>query len=329
LCAPRGTRWDIVIGNAHEPSFSHGAIVPELPPAELVFDALKQVVIPAAGAAALALALFLTLGRWARALGSGVAVLAGIAFANWHRKFPLLKWTPDDDPETWLFPAASLLVAVGLLSRWGGLIVRHFTQKSGWWWTANAAVWLPRVAAVLLVSGWGIPPPVAVVEPNLRWLIAAGVLLAWVVVDGVARAGCSNEVVALLSLTAVCAGGVMVFAHSGKYLDIGTTLGMALFGVTAVGVAAKADTGGAVPAALGFLPGFVVGGRFATSSEVPAESFWLVCVAPLALLPFLVPALARRHGPFVRLVRLLLVLAPLAAALVLAQRHDPLSFGEW
>ena len=302
--------------------------MPELPPAELVSDALKQVVIPAAGAAALALALFLALGRWAGAVGSGVAVLAGVAFANWHRTFPLLKWTPDDDPETWLLPSAVVLVAVGLVSRWGGLIFGHFTQQSGWWWAANAAVWLPRVAAVLVVCGWGIPPQLAEAEPNLRWLIAAGVLLAWVILDGVARAGCSNEVVAILALTAVCAGGVMVFAHSGKYLDLGTTLGMALFGVAAVGVAAKADVSGAVPAALGFLPGFVVGGRFATVSDVPLESFWLVCAAPLALLPFAAPTLARRRGPFARLVRLLLVLAPLVAALVLAQKHDPLSFGE-
>lgn len=303
--------------------------MPELPPAELVYDALKQVVIPAAGAAALALALFLVLGRWAGALGAGVAVLAGIAFANWHRKFPLLKWTPDDeDPQTWLLPAAAVLVVVGLLSRWGGLLVQHFTRKSGWWWTANATVWLPRVAAVLVVGGWGVPPQVAESSPELRWLITAGVLLAWLTLDGVARAGCSNEVVVLLSLTAVCAGGVMVFAHSGKLLDIGTTLGMALFGVAAVGMAAKVDVSGAVPAALGFLPGFVTGGRFLTESQVPVESFWLVGLAPLALMPFAVPALARRHGPFVRLARLLLVLAPLIAALVLAQKHDPLSFGE-
>ena len=300
----------------------------ELPPADLVTDALKNVVVPAAGAAALALALVLTLGRWAGALGSGVAVLAGIAFANWHRKAPLVPWTPGDRVGDWLLPSAAALVAVGLLSRWGGLIAGRYVRQSKWWWTANAAVWLPRAAAVVVVSGWGIPAETAADEPNLRWLVAAGTLLAWVIFDGVARAGCSNEAVALLALTAACAGGVMVFAHSGKYLDLGTILGMALVGVAAVGVAAKADVSGAIPAALGFLPGFVVSGWFATTSTVPVEAFRLAALAPLALLPFAVPALARRSGWLARLVRLVLILAPLVAALVLADRNDPLKFGK-
>ena len=297
----------------------------ELPPADLVTDALKNVVIPAAGAAALALALVLTLGRWAGALGSGAAVLAGIAFANWHRKAPLVPWTPGDRVGDWLLPAAAVLVAVGLLSRWGGLIAGCYARQSKWWWLANAAVWLPRAAAVLVVGGWGIPAETAADVPNLRWLIAAGMLLAWMAFDGVARAGCSNEAVALV---ATCAGGVMIFAHSGKYLDLGTMLGMALVGVAAVGTVAKADVSGAIPAALGFLPGFVASGRFATTSTVPVEAFWLAALAPLALLPFAVPALARRNGWLARLARLVLILVPLVAALVLADRHDPLKFGK-
>jgi hypothetical protein len=299
----------------------------ELPPAELVYDALQKLVIPSAGAAALALGLFLLLGRWAGALGSGAAVVAGFAFANWHQKAPLLPWTPGDRVgRDWLMPSAALLVAVGLLSRWGGLIAHHFVNPSRWWWAANAVVWVPRATAVLLVSGWGLPAELATEEPNLRWLVAAGTLLAWVAFDGVARAGCSNEAVALLALAAACSGGVMIFAHSGKYLDIGTMLGMALFGVAVVGAVGKADVSGAIPAALGFLPGFVAGGRFVTTSNVPVESFWLAGLAPLALLPFLVPALARQSYWPIRLVRLLLVLAPLAAALFLANYHDPLKF---
>lgn len=300
----------------------------ELPPTDLVTDALKNVVVPAAGAAALAVALVLTLGRWAGALGSGVAVLAGIAFANWHRKAPLVPWMPGDRVGDWLLPTAAALVAVGLISRWGGLIAGRYAKQSKWWWLANAAVWLPRAAAVVIVSGWGIPAQTAAEEPYLRWLIAAGTLLAWVAFDGVARAGCSNEAVALLALVATCAGGVMIFAHSGKFLDLGTMLGMALFGVAVVGTVAKADVSGAIPAAVGFLPGFVASGRFATTSTVPVEAFWLAALAPLALLPFAVPALTWRNGRLARLVRLVLILAPLAAALVLADRHDPLKFGE-
>lgn len=300
--------------------------MPELPPAELVYDALKHVVIPSAGAAALALGLFLVLGRWAGALGSGVAALAGIAFANWQRKYPYLLWEPEDKPLDWLLPTAAVLVAVGLVSRWGGLIVGHYAKKAKW--VPGATVWVPRAAAVLLVSGWGIPTDTAAAEPYLRWAVAAGTLLAWMALDGVARAGCSVEVVALLSLVAVCAGGVVLYAHSAKFMEIVTLLGMSLFGVAVVGAVAKANVSGAIPAALGFVPGFLATGHFLTSdsSDVPVRAFWLVGLAPLALLPFLSPTLARRNDWPTRLVRLLLVLTPLVAALWLADRHESLAF---
>lgn len=301
--------------------------MPELPPAELVFDALKNVVIPSAGAAALALGLFLVLGRWAGALGSGVAVLAGVAFANWQRETPYLPWKPEDTSSLdWLLPTAAVLVAVGLLSRWGGLIVGHSVKKAKWKWLPGAAVWVPRAAAVLLVSGWGIPTATAASEPYLPWVIATGTLLAWTALDGVARAGCSVEVVALLSLTTLCAGGVLLYAQSAKYMEIVTLLAMSLFGVAVVGGVAKANVSGAIPAALGFVPGMLATGQHLTFGKVPVGAFWLVGLAPLALLPFLVPALARRNGWAARLVRLLLVLTPLVAALWLADRHETLAF---
>lgn len=310
-----------------------------VPPADLVYGTLQRAVVPAAGAAALALALVLCLGRWAGALGSGVAVLAGIAFANWQMKTPYLPWASEKPGKAWFLPAAAVLVAVGLASRWVGLMLEKYKKQpqtyaaSGigqyrWWWLANLAVWVPRVAAVAWVSGWGIAAETATEEPTLRWLIAAGSLLGWAAFDAVARAGCSKEAVALLSLAAVFAGGLLVYSHSATDMEIATMLGMALFGVAVVGVAAKADVSGAVPALFGFLPGFLAYGRWLTidNGKTPVESYWLVGLAPLALVPFLVPALARRNGVLLRLLRLLLILAPLVVALYLAHRAAPISF---
>ena len=62
--------------------------------------------------------------------------------------------------------------------------------------------------------------------------------------------------------------------------------------------------------------------------NVPAAYFWLVALAPLLLLPFLIPALARKDRWYVRVIRALLVLVPLAVAVALAAQHEQLAFEE-
>jgi hypothetical protein len=42
--------------------------------------------------------------------------------------------------------------------------------------------------------------------------------------------------------------------------------------------------------------------------------------------PFLIPALARKRGCFVRIARFILILAPLIAAVTLAAQHEVLAF---
>jgi hypothetical protein len=65
---------------------------------------------------------------------------------------------------------------------------------------------------------------------------------------------------------------------------------------------------------------------------VPPTAFWLVALAPLALVPFLIPALSRKNGWVARVIRAVLVLAPLVAAVVLAGQHEQIAFpqdDEW
>ena len=120
----------------------------------------------------------------------------------------------------------------------------------------------------------------------------------------------------------------MLYAHSGRFMDIATIVGCAYFGVAVVAGATKTETSGSVPAGIGFLPGLMLSGRFSTESQVPLLSFWLVALAPLLLAPWLVPALARRNGWLTRLGRVALILAALITSLLLAGQKETLPWEE-
>jgi hypothetical protein len=60
-------------------------------------------------------------------------------------------------------------------------------------------------------------------------------------------------------------------------------------------------------------------------NEVPTIAFWLVTLAPIALLPFLTPFMSRQHAWYIRVLRALLVLAPLIVAVVLAEQHETIA----
>ena len=111
-------------------------------------------------------------------------------------------------------------------------------------------------------------------------------------------------------------------------MEIAVVIGSAMFGIAVVASLMKADASGAVPAAVAFLPGLVLGSRPTLETEVPYVSFLLVSIAPLILAPFLIPALARKNGWLVRVLRAALVLVPLVVAIVVAAQFDQLAIPE-
>ena len=358
-------------------------MIPPLPPAKDVLEALQQDVLPGAGGAALVVCVFALLGRWAGALGSAVAVVLGVVWGNvkssyekltWEETWRLRPWKlPDDaDGRDWLLKAALLLVVVGLLSRWLGLIAARVLPESRWW-GANLLVWAPRVAAVIVVSGWltvgevaqkrpaDAPPAaeagkaeetikvaVTTAWPLLRPQLALAMLLLWVVLDSLARAGAGAQVAAYQGAALLAAGAIILYAHSAKSAELAILLGSAMFGV-AVATAVVAfpavksdpdawrfgsdvegfDASGAVPAGVAFLPALLFGVQpWLNEHTVPPACFWLVALAPLVLLPFVLPPLARKTGWYVPVTRAVLVLAPIVAALVVAGQHAQMAFEE-
>jgi hypothetical protein len=334
-----------------------------LPPTDQVLNVLSQSVLPALGGAAVVYCLFAAAGRWATALGSAAAVVFAFAWANYA--FPwlfaredaprpdlwgtgrLIPWKPDDPARAWMWlpKAALVLVVVGLVSRWIGLIAHQFltqpveltpfdppTRKGRYWWGASLLMWAPRVAAVLLVSGWVISERVSSEQIWLRPIFVTAVLLNWVALDGVARAGSGAQVAAYLWALLTAGGTVMLYAHSIQFMEPAVVLGFAMLGIALAAASARGDTSGAVPVGALFLPGLMLVGRaslVADSHKVPAVCFWLVALAPLALLPFCIPAVTRLPRWVVVPLRILLILIPAAVAVYLADRHETPAYTEW
>ncbi|MDB5312023.1 MAG: hypothetical protein JWO38_6225 [Gemmataceae bacterium] len=305
--------------------------MPTLPPSQMVLDTLQHDVLPAAGGAALVMCIFLFFGRWAAALGSAVAVVVGFAWANytfgavsWEGTGRLVPWVPDRYVWHWLPRAALVLVLVGLLSRWLGLLAGLVLPERRWW-GKHLLVWAARVSAVGVVSGWLVPTPAA----GLVWVrpvLAAVMLIEWAALDGIARSGAGGQVAAYLSAIFFAAAAVLIYHHWSGAMEMAVVLGCAFFGVAVAAGAGKADASGAIPAGVGFLPGLLLNGRFQVDSQVPLASFWLVALTPLVLTPFLIPRLNRQNGWLARTVRAAVVLIPLVVAGVMAAQHEKLAY---
>jgi hypothetical protein len=171
--------------------------------------------------------------------------------------------------------------------------------------------------------------------------------LAWVALDGFARSapppeddGTPNrepdvsrgaEAAAYLWMAFFAAGAILIHAHWEGMMRVALVLSSAMFGVAVAAWAARVDASAALPAGVAFLPGLMLAARSSLpDNAVPTESFWLVALAPLVLLPFLVPFLARRSAWYLRVLRALLVLAPLVTAVVLAAKYETIATqDEW
>lgn len=322
-----------------------------LPPLKDVLDQLLHAVLPGAAGAALVVCAFRLFGRRAGAVGAAAAVAVGFAWGNvtldllggepptWANTGRLIPWTPDADAPgyAWVARAGLVLVLVGLASRWLGLLAER-TVPPSLWPVAAAVVWTPRAVAVVVVSAWLVQGKAAAGEEwaALRWHVAAAMLLAWVALDGVARAGSGPPAAAYAGAALLTAAAILLYSHNARFMELAVVLGSAMFGVAVAGWLPGPDAGGrspdaagAIPAAVVFLPGLVLGTRPSMAAhDVPAVCFWLVALAPAALLPLLLPPVARRAGWWGPALRAAAVLVPLAAAVAIAARHESLVFEE-
>jgi hypothetical protein len=262
---------------------------------------------------------------------------------TWDNTSRLVPWKPGENAAGWhwLPRAGLLLVAVGLVSRWIGLVAGRLLPER-LWWGANLFTWAPRIAAVVVVAGWLASGKANEGQSWLMPALAGAMLLSWVMLDGLAYprpdpeaeydpnsvpdASCGAEVAMYLWLMFFAAGAILLYAHSQKFMEVALVLSSAMLGVAVAAGPLRADASAAVPAAVAFLPGLLLTALIQlTDHAVPKLCFWLVALAPLVLLPFLIPALARSRAWYLRVFRFALVLAPLVTAVVLAAQHETIA----
>lgn len=320
--------------------------MPPPPPLKDVLEALQQDVLPGAGGAALVMCLFLLFGRWSAALGSAVAVTFAFMWSNfqladppsWDSPTRLLLWKPDADSpgHQWLSRAALLLVLVGLVSRWVGLLAARLLPTR-YWWGSSVLVWFPRIGGVVVVSAWLVLGKAAEAPEweHLRWELVAAMLFIWIVLDGLARSDISAQVAAYLAAIFFAGAAILLYSHNASFMELAVVIGSAMFGVAvAAGLVktdadAKVHVSGAIPAAVVFLPGLLLGTRPShPDNKVPDLCFWLVALSPLLLAPFLIPRISRQNRWLLLVLRVLLVLAPLIVAGLLAGQHEKLPYEE-
>lgn len=310
--------------------------MPPLPPTNEVLDTLHHTVLPAAAGAALVVCVFLSLGRWAAALGSAVAVAGGIGCANytfdafrWENTGRLIPWIAEPDGQAWhrLPRAALILLSVGLVSRWLGVLGSRYLDERRRW-GATLLMWAVRVGVLAVVAPGLVPAEWAGPSAWLTPALVVTMLTSWVALDAVALKEAGSEVAGYLAAAFIAAGAVLIYHHTALFMELAVMCGCAAAGVAVATFPTRADASGAVPVGVVGLPGLMLNGRYLVESQVPVASFWLVALAPLGLLPFLIPAVARLPRWAVVSLRTLFVLAPLGVAVVLAAQHEKLAFEE-
>jgi hypothetical protein len=288
--------------------------MPALPPPALVWEAVREMLLPAMITSAVVLAVWLNVvGLRAASTGSALALVAGFAVTNAIRgalPFALDK-TNGLHRVLWAAVPPLLLGQLAQAPRmpvWFGLVLR----AGG----AGLATWIlaPPREIDSLPAAW------------LPWAFAGLVLASCLITEQSTYHSLGSDGVWCFVLTSFAAAVLLLHASFARGADAALMLGAALFGVVSVSSWLRADVRGAIPAAAVLVPGLLLVGKTDTFSEVPLISYVLVAMAPVVLLPTLAPFLRRFAGIWLLSLRMMLVLSLVVPAVVLAIRAVPDAF---
>lgn len=285
-----------------------------MPPIHLLLDVIFIAILPALITAALVTTAVIWLGDVKQApAGAALGLLAGAALGVWLRGvYPL---TPPADIAWNRLPWAALIaLCVGRVAYLAD--VHHHDG------------WLLRGAAALGIAWWVIP------ESNrdeIVWLapaLAAVIWANWMLLELAAASPGSSSVAAVVILSLFAAGGVLIHAGIGKFLDVTLVLAAALAGVLVVAFFFRTQIGAVLPALAVVLPTLLLTGQQTTAvTAIHWSVYALPALAPLTL----AATLPCTHWPKARLhaLRIVLVLIPVVMALILARvQGGPLDVGE-
>jgi hypothetical protein len=222
------------------------------------------------------------------------------------------------------------------------LPLTRLPEGAGWEWLALATLAALVVGAIAQVPGmpasaaWALRGAVAgnagwlLTPAGLRsehiWapLVLGGVILAeWAVLETLAGKGWG---LLLAALPAIVASVVLIYAGSLRFNQIALMLAGSLIGIGIAAALLRASASAASAGAALILPALLLAGWYDIESEVPTACFVLVALAPLTLAPSLLPAWQRHQRKGLWAVQLILLLLPLAVALILVAQLGPLEY---
>jgi hypothetical protein len=298
---------------------------------EMILKDLLYMMLPALLMAAGVMAAFVwTGGVKQAAAGAALALMAGSVFGFAVRDIgPLvmdekseLAWsvwphilTTISGTSTWnRFPWVILAVlCVGRLAR-----VSDGHSSDGW---------LLRGGTAIGIAWWLLPEFAREEKVWLAPAFAGVVGLLWVLLDYAGDKPGSVSIGGCLVFTLWTAGGVLIFAASKRLMDPMIVLAFALLGITIIAYLRGVEVGGAMPALAVAVPGMMLMGYLTTATDrVHWSAFALPVSAPFTLvltMPFMQGPKWRLH-----LMRIVLVLIPLAIAMQIAMEAGPLPEGD-
>ena len=113
-------------------------------------------------------------------------------------------------------------------------------------------VWPPRLAAVIVASGWLVAGPAAT-APGWEWLrlqLILSIFAVWIALDGLARDDTGTwtgaEAAAYQCVILLTAGAILLFTHNAKFMELAVIVGCGMFGIAVVATLGGCDTSGAV-----------------------------------------------------------------------------------
>lgn len=293
--------------------------IPPPPPVADVIEKLQTLIVPAVAGGALGVVLLVALSRRLAWPAAALGACGGAALANWGRGY--FAWELGERSFQAIAPAALVLTLVGVVTE--PLSYLKWRPRS-----IVVAMWALRIAVTIYLAGWIAPG-----WPD-RLALAGLTSLQWAALDIVARplpnrrCNRSAQVLLVQSLALLLAGGVVLYAHSMRLSDFLNLAGAAALGVAIAGYAANVDARGALPAGALALPAVLFVTRETTTSLVPISAYALAACAPLGLLPWVIPTLARRDGGTGTVLRVAVVLALAIGAVACAGRVETLPWEE-
>jgi hypothetical protein len=303
-----------------------------MPPFDEVRDMLLWGVLPSLLAASLVFAAIVGLGGLKQApAASALGLIVGVVLALWLRAAHPLVPTEEEPSPLLAAVRFALSLANGDASwnrlPWAILAALAVERLARVVDTHTNEGWLLRGAASVGIAWWVIPEPL---REKFVWLapaFAAVVFLEWVLLERLAAEPPDGGVLFCLALVFMTAGIVLLHAGIARWMELAVFCAMAFAGIGLVAWWRRADVSGAIPAAAILLPSLLLMGERGTAVKaIPWYAFALVALAPLTLVASW--PLRNRPGVARYIVRVVLVLIPLVAAVVLTRiAAGPLDLG--